>query len=84
MEQKNYNKLFKVFLDENNDNLENAILELKVQGASQIECIKALMAVLKISLSEADKIVLNSNAWSGEKGQAETFRENLGNFLDEE
>jgi ribosomal protein L7/L12 len=84
MEQKNYNKLFKVFLDENNDNLENAILELKDQGASQIKCIKALMAVLKISLSEADKIVVNSNAWSLEKEQTETFRENLGNFLDEE
>jgi hypothetical protein len=46
------------------DSMEICIAELKRKGFSQLETIKILMEVSAISLVEAEKLVLNSLAWS--------------------
>ena len=44
--------------------LELVIQKLKDAGASQMECTRTLVFELKISLSKADEIVVNSKAWA--------------------
>jgi hypothetical protein len=62
--------------------LENSINELKKEGATQMECVKVLIAELHISLRNADEIILNSSAWKANKDDIITFREEFRGFLD--
>lgn len=59
-----YSKILREkYLNETNPDLEAFLLEIRGMGASQIESVRVLKEVMKLSLSEADEIVLNSKTW---------------------
>ena len=62
----NYNQLVAELLTLGLDK-EQIIQSLKEQGANQIETVKTLVGGLKISLPEANNLVLNSVAWQSSK-----------------
>jgi hypothetical protein len=49
------------------DSLETALMAMKIAGASQIDSIRVVMSELKITLREADALILNSKTWENEK-----------------
>jgi hypothetical protein len=51
----------------NKESLELALKKLKQMGCTQLQSAKLLISVLGYSIREADKIVLNAEAWKGEK-----------------
>ncbi|RYU91771.1 hypothetical protein [Emticicia agri] len=61
--------------------IEELLLGLRAMGASQIETIRVLRSELKLSLPEADKIVLNSEAWNDMKEATIQLRENIWEAL---
>lgn len=58
-------------------NLESVISRLKEAGASQMECTKTLVFVLKIPLREADEAVINSIAWKDHLKQVLDLRSQM-------
>jgi hypothetical protein len=59
-----FNELYK---KGNKESLELALKKLKQIGCTQMQSAKLLISVLGLSIREADKIVLNAEAWKGEK-----------------
>jgi hypothetical protein len=57
-----YGNVFKLKLD-SGSSLEEAILHLRMMGASPMEIMKALMQTKRISLGEAKMILGKSEAW---------------------
>ncbi len=49
------------------DSLETALIAMKIAGASQIDSIRVVMSELKITLREADALILNSKTWEDKK-----------------
>jgi hypothetical protein len=49
------------------DSLETALMAMKTAGASQIDSIRVVTSELKITLREADALILNSKTWENEK-----------------
>lgn len=78
MEQQEVKTIFKQYY-KNDDSLEQVIQELKDAGASQMQCTRALITELKLSLPEADNIVINSDAWKENLEDVNRLRENLYN-----
>jgi hypothetical protein len=74
---KNLGKIFKENYTGEKDSLQKCLFELKKIGCTQIEAVKVLMDELQISLREADKIVLTSNAWEQEKDSTLNLRDNF-------
>lgn len=68
---------FQEIYQNNNENLELALIKLKEQGSDQIDTVKILMKMINLSLSDADTIVLNSTAWKEEKDYTEKLRDNF-------
>ncbi len=78
-----YNKLFlSLFNRDKPESIEAAIKLIKDAGALQIDSIKVLIAELKISLKEADALILNSVAWIQEWEKTERLREDIENVFD--
>jgi len=76
-----FNEMFRASYNNTGD-MDNSISKLKREGATQMECVKVLVAELNISLKAADEIVLNSSAWKANKDNIITFREDFKDFLD--
>jgi len=57
--------------------IEIVIQKLRDAGASQMECTRTLVSELKMSIPEADEIIVNSKAWSDVKDQVEKFRDDM-------
>ena len=74
----------KIFQDsyKKSEDLEKGLLELKKQGASQMECVKVIKGSLILSLSEADNIILNSKTWEKETRNVLSWRRKFTNYLD--
>ncbi|WP_315823672.1 hypothetical protein [Paraflavitalea speifideaquila] len=53
-------------------------------GCSQLQSAKLLIALLGLSLREADKIVLNAEAWRDEKAGNTSVRETFTQYLEED
>jgi hypothetical protein len=68
------------------NSIEVILKSLKEKGISQMQSLKLIMDEMKLSISEADNIVMHSNAWGNEKEGNEIFRENFlnVNFLSDE
>ena len=70
-----YTEIFRHHYNGNGgEDLEKAIQELKNAGASQMDCVKPLIHELKISIPDADSLVLYSEAWRDEQKNVEEFR----------
>ncbi|GAA0561917.1 hypothetical protein [Chitinophaga japonensis] len=85
--QQTYIKIFKAFCQDqdsskNKENIENAIMEMKKAGASPIDCTSAIVMGLKLPLSEADALVINSPAWRKEREGINKFRDEMDSFFD--
>ncbi len=59
----------------NKESLELALKKLKQIGCTQMQSAKLLISVLGLSIREADKIVLNAEAWKEEKAANRAVRE---------
>ncbi|WP_337040267.1 hypothetical protein [Emticicia sp. 17c] len=75
---------YRLFFRENynGDNLDTILGELKSKGVSQMQSALILTLELKLSLSDADKALLNSKVWDETKEVTEKFRNDFGNFID--
>jgi hypothetical protein len=71
---------FKENFQNNAESLQKILLLLNQKGVSQMQSVKLLMEEMKMSLADADKIVLNSNAWASEFEDNKIFRENFFNL----
>lgn len=55
--------VFQSVYNSNENNMESALIALRKNGASQIQCVRILKSQLGISLREADSKVLYSKTW---------------------
>ena len=76
MERLEAKRIFNVYFSKDVD-IEIVIQKLKYAGATQGECIKTLVLELKMSLPEADEIVVFSKAWSESKDSLLRFRDSM-------
>lgn len=67
-----YKEIFNLIYD--GVNIEQAIEELKIAGASQMISVIVLKDVLGISLIDADDFIVNSFTWSENKENIDSFR----------
>jgi len=80
-----YFNIFKKYHPNEKDNIEDILLELKNEGVSQIQCTRLLMSNLKLTIGDADKIVINSKAWKSHLDSVNNLRESFFNInFDEE
>jgi len=63
------------------ESLQHCLIALKEQGHSQMDAAKLLISQLKLTLREADVIVLNAKAWEKEKDANVRFREGFEKAL---
>lgn len=63
------------------DSLQLILISLKEKEYSQAQAVRLIMAEMKLSLVDADKIVMHANAWSEEKEGNEIFREAFRKIL---
>jgi hypothetical protein len=84
MQNTKFQKIFLTVYSASDDNIEECIASLKDSGASQMDCVKILIWGLKVSLSEADKRVLQSKAWEENKKFTDFFRDDFANQLETE
>lgn len=68
----------------NKKNIEEVLSELKNEGASQMQCTRLLMINLKLNLTDADNIVVNSKAWEDQFNEVKKLRESFFNIDFEE
>jgi hypothetical protein len=78
-------KIENLFLEEysRQNSIEDGLKTLKENGVSQLESLQVLIKVLKLSLKEADSIILNSITWKEQKEDIEKFRDGFGKFLND-
>jgi len=82
MIQKNLLIKFKEIYNSQNKNIQETILELKNIGATQMDCLKIIKKELKLSIKEADNIILNSKAWSNHLESNLNLRDSITNYLE--
>jgi hypothetical protein len=63
------------------EKIDNVLSAFKNKGMSQFECTKFLVRTLGMSLTEADRLVLNSHVWVENKDIIVDFREGLAEYL---
>jgi hypothetical protein len=78
-----YLEVFRRYYTGSNRSTDEAITQLKLAGATQMDCLKVIKNELHLSLPEADNIVLNSTAWLSNKEATVKFRNDFGNLLEE-
>jgi hypothetical protein len=63
------------------EDVNRTIAVLKRSGAKQMETVMLLVKKLKISLADADSLVVNSEAWKENKDAVEKFRNDFDDYL---
>ncbi len=58
-----------------NSNIEEALLAIRNSGAHLVDSVVTVRNALKLSIPEADSIVLNSSVWSNRKDDTILLRE---------
>lgn len=81
-ENRKYTELFIQNHRENKKTIEETLWILKEEGANPINCVMVLVDNLKLSIQEADEIILNSKAWVHLKNSSIRFREEFGDYLE--
>jgi hypothetical protein len=69
--------IFKNHYNGTMDSIQLILNSLKEKGYSQVQCVRLMMAEMKLSLVNADKLVMYSDAWSSEKEGIDILRENF-------
>ncbi|SFF07484.1 hypothetical protein SAMN05518672_11579 [Chitinophaga sp. CF118] len=63
-------------------NLDAVIVALKESGATQMESAMLLIMKLKLSILEADALIINSTAWKENKDMTEKLRQEFNDYLE--
>jgi hypothetical protein len=79
--EKTFEEVFRANYKGNEFSLQECLSELKKIGCTQIQVVKLLMSELQVSLREADRIVINSEAWKQEKQATMNIRNNFEDGL---
>ena len=77
---KNYNEIFREVYT--GDNIEAVMEILKKSGASQMETLKVLIDELRLSIRDADNVVMNANVWRQNKEINQHLRDSLANEIE--
>jgi uncharacterized protein YdhG (YjbR/CyaY superfamily) len=64
------------------NNLEEVLLGLREMGATQMETLRVLKSELKLTIPEADEIVLNSETWKDMKEANIQLRDEIDVFFE--
>ena len=75
-----FENIFDTVYKESGD-IDKTIAMLKQGGANQTETAMLLIMKLKLSLSAADLLVLNSESWKENKDATEKFRNDFADFI---
>lgn len=75
-----FENIFDAIYKESGD-INKVISSLKENGAGQMETVMLLIRKLKITLVEADSLVVNSESWIEQKGAVEKLRNDFGDFM---
>jgi len=78
----NLKEIFWSIYKEKYQDIEAVIVQLRELGMDQFEIVRLLISELKMSLKEADALVVNSKAWKDFKKSTEDFREQFGDTLE--
>jgi hypothetical protein len=78
------NAFNETYVKGNPASMQLALQKLKDIGCSQLQSAKLLIALLGMSLREADKIVLHAEAWKNEKAANIAVREEFAKSLEED
>lgn len=76
-----YNRIWQDTYCKTEVSLQKTLIKLKESGCTQIDTIKLLIDKLKLTLSEADIIVLNSEAWAKEKDETLKIRKEFDDII---
>lgn len=74
------NEMRAIFKSNYNGTVESVqiiLMDLKEKGFTQMQSLRLIMDEMKLSLSDADNIVMNSSAWKSEKEGNEILRDNF-------
>lgn len=82
MSLEKYLSIFRYKYRKSENNIDEVIVELKKSGATQAICTMVFVRELSLSLSDADKIIVNSSAWIDTKEATDRFRDSFGDFLE--
>lgn len=65
------------------DNREDLLSMMRKEGLSMVQSTMLLVLKFKISITEADQLILNSETWKDEKEKVEAFRNQIFDIIDE-
>lgn len=65
------------------DNREDLLSMMRKEGLSMVQSTMLLVLKFKISITEADQLILNSETWKDEKEKVEAFRNHIFDIIDE-
>lgn len=82
MMNKKFEDIFEYCYNGSPDNLELALLKMKEGGATQMQSAVVLIEKLKLSIKDADYLIVHSNAWKENKDNLINGRNEFGDFLD--
>lgn len=77
-----YESIFQDTYMKDLNNIEECLNNLKLSGASQMDCVKTLIWGLKIPLKEADRIVLESQTWVQNRDTVQSFRDDFVSHIE--
>jgi hypothetical protein len=69
--------IFKDHYDGTIDSIQKILTSLKEKGYSQVQSVRLIMVEMKLSIVDADNLVMQANAWSKERDGNELLRENF-------
>ncbi len=65
------------------DNREDLLSMMRKEGLSMGQSTMLLVLKFKISITEADQLILNSETWKDEREKVEAFRNQIFDIIDE-
>lgn len=79
-----FEDIFKSIYDGSPDSLEKALLRIKELGATQMQSAFVLIKELKLSIEDADYLIVNSSVWKENKEIIVQIRREIGDFLEDD
>ncbi|MVT12601.1 hypothetical protein [Chitinophaga tropicalis] len=74
--------IFDAVYDGSQSSLDATLVKMKEAGASQMQSTVVLIKKLKLSIAEADHLIINSKAWEENRDNVIRLRNEFGDFLD--
>lgn len=77
-----YIDIFRTHYGNPANSIDSTLMKLRENGATQAICTLLLIAELKMSLEDADRIVINSTAWETSRDTTHEFRKKFGDIVE--